>query len=76
MNADTTQAEHDISVLRMVITDLHTDIRTPDGHRAIVENGHLIENALDDLSLLVEKIRRASTSHVVRSIPITIQAAE
>lgn len=75
MSIDYQQAEHDAFVLRSVIDDLATDWRTPDGHQAIIDNAHLIENALDDLVLLVERIRRASTSRVVDLRKITVSVA-
>jgi hypothetical protein len=76
MNPAYFQAEQDIEALRLVLIDLFEDWRTPDGHRGLIDNGHRLETELDNLSLLVEKIRASSTSRVVRSIPINIQAAE
>ena len=65
MSNDQAQAEHDIHVLRTLINDLLLDWRTPDGHRTLIDNAHLIENAMDDLSRMVESIRRSSTAYTV-----------
>ena len=65
MSNDQAQAEHDIHVLRTLINDLSLDWRTPDGHRTLIDNAHLIENAMDDLSRMVESIRRSSTAYTV-----------
>lgn len=74
MSINYLQAEHDTATLRAVLRDLETDWYTPEGHRAIINNAHLLEAALDDLSLLVERIRRASTSRVVDLRSITVAA--
>ena len=65
MSNDQAQAEHDIHVLRTLINDLLLDWRTPDGHLTLIDNAHLIENAMDDLSRMVESIRRSSTAYTV-----------
>ncbi len=65
MSTDQAQAEHDLHTLRTLINDLSLDWRTPDGHRALLDNAHLIENAMDDLSRIVESIRRSSTAYTV-----------
>ena len=65
MSNDQAQTEHDIFTLQTLLNDLSQDWRTPDGHRTLIDNAHLIENAMDDLSRMVESIRRSSTAYTV-----------
>ena len=65
MSVDEVQAEHDIHTLRTLVDDIALDWRAPNGNRVLKENRHLIENALDDLSRIVESIRETSQSYTV-----------
>lgn len=65
MSIASIQAEHDAHTLRTIVDDLAADWRTSEGRAAILDNAHLIENAFDDLVLLVEQIRSQSSKVVV-----------
>jgi hypothetical protein len=65
MSVDHEQAEHDLATLRLLISDLMLDWRTRDGRRVLTDNAALIENAMDDLSHLVEIVRETSRSCTV-----------
>lgn len=73
MSVDHEQAEHDLATLRLLISDLMLDWRTQDGRRVLTDNAALIENAMDDLSCLVESVRVSTAAHVVDLREITLE---